>query len=222
MASTNSRPTLRSVSWALVAEGEPERQHREGQEGRDHHDHRGDDVEDLVGAGRPHVLLEEQLDAVGQGLEDPEGPDPVGADPGLHEGDHPPLQPDGEQHRQHQSGEHPDDLDDQDEQVPDSPGHAAASSTALTLTRRAGAGPSSARSARSGWLAGTKAQPGATVGATRTGSRAVRSSPKSTSAVAPSARPSWAASSGCSSARRQGLVQVGRPGQHRGRVVSSG
>src|SRR4029450_3633013 len=103
------------------------------------------------------------------------------------EGDHPALQPDGEQDREHQGREHAHDLDDQDEHIPHGAAHAAASSTAASLTRRAGAGPSRARRARSGWLAGTKAQPGATVGATRTGSLAVRSSPKSTSAGAPSA-----------------------------------
>ena len=51
------------------------------------------------------VLLEEQLDPVGQGLEEAEGARPVGADAALHVGDDLALEPDHQDHRHHQRGE---------------------------------------------------------------------------------------------------------------------
>ncbi len=51
-------------------------------------------VHERIGADRRQVLLEEQLDAVGQGLQDPERAGPVGADAVLHVGDELALEPD--------------------------------------------------------------------------------------------------------------------------------
>jgi hypothetical protein len=50
----------------------------EGEERRERGDERGEEVDGPVGGGRRRVLLEEQLDAVGEGLEDPERPGLVG------------------------------------------------------------------------------------------------------------------------------------------------
>ena len=56
------------------------------------------------------LLLEEQLDAVGQRLQDAERPGPVGADAVLHVGDDLALEPDHEQHRHQQHDEDDDAL----------------------------------------------------------------------------------------------------------------
>jgi hypothetical protein len=48
------------------------------QEASDHPDERGEVVDDLVDHPRGDVLLEEHLGAVDEGLQDPEGADPVG------------------------------------------------------------------------------------------------------------------------------------------------
>ena len=68
-----------------------------------------------VGGVGDGLLLEEQLDAVGQRLEDPERTGPVGADPVLHVGHHLAFQPDGDEHGDEQQGEDEQRLADDDE-----------------------------------------------------------------------------------------------------------
>src|SRR5690606_2780928 len=96
--------------------GGPERDHREREERGDGDQRRGEDVDDLVHLARDEVLLEGQLDAVGQRLQDAELPRPVGAVPVLHPGDDLPLAPDAEQHAQQQQDEDADGLEEAEPQ----------------------------------------------------------------------------------------------------------
>jgi hypothetical protein len=92
-----------------------QRDDREGQEGRQHR-HVGSQAEDRpVGGIGNRLLLEEQLDAVGQRLEDAERPGPVGADAVLHVGDDLALQPDRDQDGHQQQGEDEHRLADDDQ-----------------------------------------------------------------------------------------------------------
>jgi hypothetical protein len=90
----------------------PERDHREGQERRGHRDDRRQDEDQLVGRRRDDVLLQRQLDAVGEALQQALRPDPVRSDPVLHPGDHPALPPDREQRHHHEEDEDDDGLGD--------------------------------------------------------------------------------------------------------------
>ena len=81
-----------------VAEVAAERDHAPHQERRDEREVRRELEHEPVGALGDQVLLEEQLDAVGQRLEDAERAGLVRADPVLHAGDHLALEPD-HQHR---------------------------------------------------------------------------------------------------------------------------
>ena len=58
---------------------------RKGQKRRARGDDRRHDKQDLVGSRRREVLFEQQLEGVGQGLEQPPGAYPVGAVPQLDE-----------------------------------------------------------------------------------------------------------------------------------------
>ena len=62
--------------------------------------HRREDEDDLVGGLGDDVLLERQLHAVGEALQQAEGAVHVGADAVLHPGDDPALPPDVEQRQQ--------------------------------------------------------------------------------------------------------------------------
>ena len=63
------------------------------------------DEDDLVGGLRDDVLLQRQLHAVGEALQQAERAVDVGADPVLHPGDDPALEPDVEQRQHHQDHE---------------------------------------------------------------------------------------------------------------------
>ena len=67
--------------------------------------HRRDDEDHLVGRLGGDVLLERQLHAVGEALQQPEGAVHVGADAVLHARDDAALPPDVEQRQQHQDHE---------------------------------------------------------------------------------------------------------------------
>ena len=67
--------------------------------------HRREDEDHLVGGLRDDVLLERQLHAVGERLQQAERAVHVGADPVLHPGHDPALPPDVEQREQHQDHE---------------------------------------------------------------------------------------------------------------------
>ncbi len=79
--------------------------HRERDERRGARDHRGEEEDELVRVDRCEVLLEHQLHAVGQALQQPEGTVHVGPDPVLHPGDHATLCPDAEEGEQNQQDE---------------------------------------------------------------------------------------------------------------------
>ena len=84
-----------------------ERHHREREERRRRRDDRRQHEDHLVGGLRDDVLLQRQLDAVGEALQQALRPDPVRPDPVLHPGDDPALPPDREQRHHHE--EHEDD-----------------------------------------------------------------------------------------------------------------
>ena len=92
--------------------GAAERHDGEGQQGGRHRDGRGDEVEQLVHLGGDDLFLEDELESVGDGLEQAPGADAVGADAVLRPGGDLALQ-------QHQIGAralddaHHDDDDDQ-------------------------------------------------------------------------------------------------------------
>ena len=88
------------------------------QEGRDDGEVRRQLEDEPVGLVGHQVLLEEQLDPVGQGLGDAERPGPVGADPALHVRDDLALEPDHEHDRHHQGAEDDQHLDEDDEDDP--------------------------------------------------------------------------------------------------------
>ena len=74
-------------------DGVPEGNHRQGQEGGDDGKGRRDDEDHPVRPVRDDVLLEEELDAVRDGLKEPEGAHALRSDPVLHVADHLPLHP---------------------------------------------------------------------------------------------------------------------------------
>src|SRR5204863_4835929 len=82
------RAERREVEQANVEIGPDEiRSEREYDERREHwaeHDRRSGEEERRVGQPRPDVLLPQQLERVGEGLEDAEWSGVIGADPVLH------------------------------------------------------------------------------------------------------------------------------------------
>ena len=70
-----------------------------------------------LGLGRAHLLLEEELEPVGDGLQHPERPGPVGANPVLHVGEDLALAPDEEDDDDHHQDEDGDGLAQSDENV---------------------------------------------------------------------------------------------------------
>ena len=92
-------------------DGVPEGHHGQGQERGDHGERGRDDEDDAVGAGRDDVLLEEELDPVGDRLEEPEGTHPLRADPILHVADHLSLHPDDERNAEQHESEDDQNLD---------------------------------------------------------------------------------------------------------------
>ena len=92
-----------------------ERDDGEGEEHGEGGHERCDEVHRLVGHGRRRMLLEEQLDPVGEGLEHPEGAGLVGSDPVLHVGDDLAHEPDVDEHRDEQQPEDDERLHDQDD-----------------------------------------------------------------------------------------------------------
>ena len=105
------------LQWRLVAEPRDlgaERDHRERHERRHRREDRRQEEDHLVGGLGDEVLLERQLHAVGERLEQAEGPVHVGADAVLHPGHHAPLEPDVEEREQHQDHEDRHGLDQDD------------------------------------------------------------------------------------------------------------
>jgi hypothetical protein len=112
MARIHRIPTFRSVIWKgtwrwkrvapVPNHGGQRRQEVDGPVGRDRHD----------------PFLEEELDPVGEGDQDPRRAGPVGAHANLHVGHDLPLQPDHHHHRHQQGEEDHDDPGDQQD-----PGH---------------------------------------------------------------------------------------------------
>ena len=95
-----------------------------------------------VGRRRDRLLLEEQLDAVGERLEHAEGPGPVRADAVLHVGDDLAQAPDVEHHRDQQQHERRRRLADDDRARPSrstplgESGSSAATDHSIVSTRR--------------------------------------------------------------------------------------
>ena len=89
----------------LLGELAADRDHREHEERGDQRQERGEDEHAPVGAVGQQVLLEEELDAVGERLEDAERAGAVGAEPVRHVGVHLALEPDHEEHRHEQQRE---------------------------------------------------------------------------------------------------------------------
>ena len=71
---------------------------------------------DAVGLGRHEVFFEEELDAVGERLQDAEGTRPVRPDAVLHVGDDLALEPDHQHDRDEEHDEGDDDLHDGDDE----------------------------------------------------------------------------------------------------------
>jgi hypothetical protein len=74
----------------------------------------GDPVHPLVGGGREERLLEEQLEAIGEGLKPAERACSVRPPASPEPGDCLALVHDHEQHREHQERKHRDELDQED------------------------------------------------------------------------------------------------------------
>ena len=91
----------------VAADGDDaaDRHDGEDQHGRDHREVRRQLEDERVGPVGEQVLLEEELGAVGQGLEQAPGPGPVRPDPALHVRDHLALEPDHERRRHQQRHE---------------------------------------------------------------------------------------------------------------------
>ena len=94
-----------------------DRHHGEHEEGRDQRQVGRQLVDERIRLDRGQILLEEQLDAIGEGLEDTEGTGPVGADPVLHVGDELALEPHHQHHADHQRGEGDHDLEQHDQDL---------------------------------------------------------------------------------------------------------
>src|SRR6516162_6946966 len=86
------------------------RDDREADERRRGRDDRRDEEHQLVHPGRDDVLLERQLERVGDRLQEPPRPGPVGPRPVLHAADHAALEPDHEDGGEQQEHEHDPDL----------------------------------------------------------------------------------------------------------------
>ena len=119
--------------------------HHEDEERRDDCEERGEDVHPQLHLARGHRLLEEELETVGHGLEDPVGTRPIGADPALHFRQDLALRPDVDdgRHQEQHEGEHH--AADHDPEL--RPAHFA-----TALTRTTGSVPSEAPPT---WLNGT-------------------------------------------------------------------
>ena len=91
----------------LGAEGDDRVDH-EGREGRED---RGRQVEELLSAAEPEVLLEDELRGVGDGLEEPEGAVDVGPGAGLHAGQAAALHPQDHDDGQDEEGQQEDGLE---------------------------------------------------------------------------------------------------------------
>ena len=143
----------------------PERDDREADERGDHRQRGRDHEQDLVHAERGDVLLERQLDAVQQRLQQPERPGPVRPGALLHPPDHPALGPDHEQRAEQEEQEDGEHLDDDQPPgvVPEigqrrilcldgQAGHGAL----LTVTTLPWPAPSSLRTAQPAELAGSQ------------------------------------------------------------------
>ena len=116
-ASWQERVVPENGHRAVAAAGEhaADRDDRERDERR-HERQVGRQAEDaLVGPLGQQVLLEEQLDAVGQRLQDAPRPGPVRADAVLHVGDDLALEPDHQHRGDQQEHEHDDRLDEHDD-----------------------------------------------------------------------------------------------------------
>ena len=113
----NSTATGMSVSCSGVVRSAEEvdlgaeRDDRERDERRDRRDDRREEEDDLVGRLGDDVLLERELHAVGQRLQQAEGAVHVGADAVLHAGHDAALEPDVEQRQQDQDQEDEDGLE---------------------------------------------------------------------------------------------------------------
>ena len=105
----------RDDTVVAVVEVAPERNDRKQQEGRDERQERGQDEDPFLGLLRHEVFLEEELDAVGQCLQDPPRAGQVRPDPVLEVADHLALEPDHQHGRHEQQHEDQDDLEDHDE-----------------------------------------------------------------------------------------------------------
>ena len=99
-----------------VREHPADRHHAEDDERGHHREQRREAKHERIGAFGDQVFLEEELDAVGEGLEDAPGPGDVRPHPVLHVGDELALEPDHEHDRHEQQHERQHDLqrDDQD------------------------------------------------------------------------------------------------------------
>ena len=111
---------VRDLQRRLVVEDRHHRaprDDREGDERRPGRDDRRDEEHQLVHLGGDDVLLERQLERVGDRLQQAPRPGPVGARPVLHPADHPALEPDHEDRGEQQ--EHEDDPDLEQHHPPD-------------------------------------------------------------------------------------------------------
>src|SRR5690606_4606183 len=162
-----------------LAEGAGEGYDGEDREGGDDRQERCEREDEAPRPARDQVLLEDQLQAGGQGLEHAEGPGPVRADAVLHVGDHLALEPHHEDHRDQQDEERDEHLAEGDQhlreadpvavqrvQRVDRPDHRTASTRTSVTT--ADASTSSAASAP-GWRKASSAAPLGTVVDGRTG-----------------------------------------------------
>ena len=89
-----------------------ERDYGDDQKRRDDHQHRRGQVNQAVGIPRDQVFLGDQLDRVGDRLEQAQRPNPVGPDPVLEPRGHLPLEPD---HVGHDAGEDAEESDQEPE-----------------------------------------------------------------------------------------------------------
>ena len=98
------------LDFAAVAEVPSERNDGEGQEGGDERQVRRQLEHEPVRPVRHQVLLEEELDPVGEGLQDAEGPGDRGPEPLVHTSQQLPLEPDHQRHGHQQEHEGHDNL----------------------------------------------------------------------------------------------------------------
>src|SRR5512143_2109260 len=162
------------------------------QDGRDD-DGRGQDEDRPVGERRHPVFLEEELDHIGQHLEDAEGADPVGAIALLPEAEQAALQPDEARGDPQRHGQDADDGQDHLQ------GEAHGFLTALIRPRAGRSSPSPPPA-----ITGTPTTPRAMSAVTLAGSDSA-SPPASRSTVSPSPTPNAAASSGQIRSRGSGM-----------------